>query len=156
MSCSLPVGCPHVLPDIVPHFHVQALQLDPKQDKQISLSVAAEVTGGWQTNDADVLLSLSAFHIWSDAFILNRLGWRKSQPVTILELKCSRLKKTLHLPQNEAYWGCFSFVDLDGSEMPGEGWQELVPVLSDEDFLKKQAALRTVLRQPSVKMLDIH
>lgn len=73
-----------------------------------------------------------------------RMKWRRQQPITVLELRCKRLREPLVLPQDSSYYGCFSWVDLHSQcqEMHAEGEY----VIEEEDFEERQAGLRAALQ----------
>ena len=71
------------------------------------LTIAVQVEAAYTTQDVSVLTALDKHHIWSDT----RLKWRGQQPITVLLLPsrvCS-LSHPVQLPQNDKYWGCFSW-----------------------------------------------
>ena len=51
--------------------------------------------------------------MWGPAFIETRLKWRKTQPLTVMELRVWRLAKPLQLAMKEEYFGCFSWGELE-------------------------------------------
>ncbi|KAI7842904.1 hypothetical protein COHA_003416 [Chlorella ohadii] len=85
------------------------VQYDPKQQAQLSLGTFCTVTGAWTTHDPAVLELLDELHCWAPAFLEARLKWRGKQPVTVLELRASRLELPLLTPPREEFFGCFSW-----------------------------------------------
>jgi Domain of unknown function (DUF1802) len=102
----------------------------------------------------------------SDASVACRLRWRQRQPITVLELRCRRLRAPLTPLNSPDLWGCFSWVSLPaaqhakagGSSSGGNGssngggtramdvlLEGAVPVMTDEDFAKQARALRAAL-----------
>ena len=75
------------------------------------------------------------------------MSWRKSQPVTILELQCSQLAKELTMNNSPDIWGCFSFADLPKAERDME---DMNPVLSQEVFWERQKGIRAELCRSEV------
>lgn len=47
--------------------------------------------------------------MWAPGFAETRLKWRKSQPITVLELRVWRLAAPLQLPLRDELFGCFSW-----------------------------------------------
>lgn len=62
-----------------------------------------------------MLQALNALHVWAPGFLEQRLKWRGAQPITVLELRATRLAQPLVVPPQEAFFGCFSWVDLGAS-----------------------------------------
>jgi len=119
---------------------VQVLQWDPKSEKEMKLGMLAEVSGVWVTADAAALSALEDMHIWSRQYVEQRLSWRAKQPLTVLELRCRRLKPPLIVPSTDSLWGCFSFAKLEGVSL-----NDLPPsesVLGEGVFAERQRALR--------------
>jgi hypothetical protein len=125
------------------------MQWDPKLEKEVQLSILAEVSGVWATSDLDALLSLGDMHIWSQQYVEKRRSWRAQQPLTIVELRCSRLRAPLVLPNTDALWGCFSFAELEGVTTNDVGSAEAI--LSDPVFSERQTALRDRLARFGIK-----
>lgn len=70
------------------------------------------------------------------------MKWRAQQPIHILELRCRRLRQPLLLPQSDAYYGCFSWLDVPAQMA---SLTDADPVLPDDMFATKQAALQHAL-----------
>ena len=72
------------------------------------------------------------------------MKWRRQQPITVLELRCKKLREPLVLPQNSGYYGCFSWVDFHSQcqNMHAEGEY----VIAEEEFKERQARLRAALQ----------
>jgi hypothetical protein len=60
------------------------------------------------TNDGGVFEKLSDLHVWAPAFKEQRLA-RQGRSITAMLLRTWRLKQQIDLPQDAAYWGCFSW-----------------------------------------------
>lgn len=103
---------------------------------EVPFTVLAEVTGLWTTMDPEGILdATSSFHIWGPKFVETRLKWRKTQPVTVMELRAYRLREPMVLPRREEYAGCFRQAGLLGTSaaqrssgrrahtaLPAAGW----------------------------------
>ncbi|GLI61969.1 hypothetical protein VaNZ11_004535 [Volvox africanus] len=127
--------------------YAEAMRLEPKSEAVLQLPYIAQVTGAWTTYDPQVLQVLDDFHVWTEQFIETRLKWRAKQPITVLELRCWKLKQKLELPVTESLFGCFSWVDL-AAQLQREGELQLgvaSPVVCDSDFLTRQQRLREAL-----------
>jgi len=116
---------------------------------EVPFTVLAEVTGLWTTMDPEGILdATSSFHIWGPKFVETRLKWRKTQPVTVMELRAYRLREPMVLPRREEYAGCFSWVEpvsqrLDDGLMPLRATS--TPAIANGEFAGRQRRLRDVL-----------
>jgi hypothetical protein len=86
-----------------------------------------------------------------------RLKWRRTQPITLLELRAYTLQPPLPLPRSEELFGCFSWVGL-----PGLGGADVaaaaarkVPALADDAFVEKQQLLRDLLAGLDASVLEL-
>lgn len=131
---------------------LQELLRDPKSEDPVSVEVAAEVTGVWRTSDARALHGIRDLHIWSDSYVEGRLSWRPNVPVTVLELRCSKLRTAIELQNKPDLWGCFSFVDV--GPVSDEIWSAAAPVLSEKSFGRLQAELRAAFEASGVQELE--
>ncbi|KAL4447379.1 hypothetical protein ABPG77_007412 [Micractinium sp. CCAP 211/92] len=136
---------------------------DPKAHPTLRFGTWAALTGAWTTADPAVLRLLDELHVWGPDFLEQRLRWRKTQPITVLELRAVRLPQPLELASRADFWGCFSWLDLaaapEGST--AEQQQQLAeaaaataaaaaaatPALGDAAFAERQALCRRQLAQ---------
>ena len=114
------------------------------------LDVWAKVTGVWTTDKLATLRKLDGFHVWGEEYLGNRLSWRPSQPVTIIELRCSRLAEEVALENRPDIWGCFSFADLPDASRDAV---DAAPVLPQEMFWERQKGLRAQLYRSEVQAI---
>lgn len=49
--------------------HMQELSFDPKAAQSVVLSLAADLTGAWQTSDGSVVAALQDFHVMGHDFL---------------------------------------------------------------------------------------
>jgi hypothetical protein len=80
-----------------------------------------------------------------------RMRWKPKQPLTVVELKCQQLKAPILLPQSDKYYGCFSWLELEGVELA-------VPVgnaLPHATFLERQASLRQALSKLDAQEINL-
>jgi hypothetical protein len=94
--------------------------------------------------------------VWAGGFLETRLKWRKSQPITLLELRAYRLEPPLALPRSDELFGCFSWVGLPGlpADATAGALAGKVPALGDAAFAGKQALLRERLGRLDVAPLE--
>jgi hypothetical protein len=67
-----------------------------------------QVEEQFTTEERDGLNSLHSLHIWTDEFLAKRFG-NKQKPITALLLRVWQFDEPITLPQDDAYWGCFSW-----------------------------------------------
>ncbi|KAL4443498.1 hypothetical protein ABPG75_011235 [Micractinium tetrahymenae] len=136
---------------------------DPKAQATLRFATRAALTGAWTTTDPAVLQLLDGLHVWAPGFLEDRLRWRKTQPITVLELRAVRLLQPLELAPRDDFWGCFSWLDLaaapegSGAEQQRQAQQVAVaaaaaaaagtPALGDAAFAELQALCRRQLAQ---------
>lgn len=109
------------------------------------LSLSARVTGMWCTADARVLEVLSPFHPWSSGLLETRFSWRPMQPITVVELRAFEMPQPVTLPGVPEHKSCSSWVPLP-PELKGLATSfDGPPVLSDDEFSRRQGALREAL-----------
>lgn len=113
------------------------------EQKTVKIEYFAEVTDDVELMDEDKLRALSPYHIWTDNFADVRLHWKKKQPLHILFVRMYRLQQPVQIPIETAYQGCKSWHDLL-VEIPRH---DFVPVLSDDEFAQKKAAILEILRK---------
>jgi hypothetical protein len=94
----------------------------------IRLTHYAEVPGAFRADRLEQALDLGALHVWSDATVRQRFGYR--QPgLYVLPARLFAVAKPIEVPNRPEYDGCKTWVDL-GTELPAAG----TAVLSDRAF----------------------
>ena len=87
-------------------------EAENRTEDGVVLKVLAHVTGMWRTRDTNIAAALGPFHIWSDRYMTRRLSWHPNMDLTLLEVRCSELKKGLPLHLGPEQKGCFSWCKL--------------------------------------------
>lgn len=65
-----------------------ALAVDPRHAPTLQVHYAAQLTGAWQSELPEQLLScLDPLHIWNEEFVAARLRWQPAQQLTLMELR---------------------------------------------------------------------
>ncbi|GAB4817984.1 hypothetical protein N2152v2_005030 [Parachlorella kessleri] len=138
---------------------------DPKAQPELEFSVLARLTGAWTTCDPRILQVLDGLHIWGPEFLEARLKWRARQPITILELRAyryvralARLPQPVHVPAEERFWGCFSWVPLPAAaahQCREQLFAAAVPALTDAEFDARQQECRRQLAQVEAQELQL-
>ena len=119
---------------------------DVRSLKAIPVDSAFRITGAWHCTEPRIGEILDDFHVYGPTFLETRLGYRKQEPLCVLEVEPFRLCEPLMLENTEGLWGCFSWIDLaqvyPTQEFPpiSTSLRFCVPVL--EDFSQRQEKLR--------------
>ena len=79
----------------------------------IVIDTWAEVTHGFTLQSEGEVMTLLPFHIWTEAFMVERLKWRVHQPLQVLLLRAYRLPENVELERLLSHAGCRSWIDLD-------------------------------------------
>jgi hypothetical protein len=96
----------------------------------IVIDTWAEVTHGFTLQTEAEVMALMPFHIWTAAFMTERLKWRSQQPLQILLLRAYRLPEMVELGRSPSHAGCRSWIDLDTPIST----QNSIPAMSAQDY----------------------
>lgn len=102
----------------------------PDPSSSIVIDTWAEVTYGFTLQTEAEVMALLPFHIWTEAFMTERLKWRSQQPLKVLLLRAYRLAAAVELGRSPSHAGCRSWIDLDTPIST----QHSRPALSDSDY----------------------
>jgi hypothetical protein len=112
--------------------------------EQLALRCLCVVHAAHPLDDPAAVAALEPFHLWTEAYAEERLGWRPRKPLWALVLRAYARPEPLLLPHLASYDGCRSWTELAG-EPSDEG---LLPALTDEAFklhaVRVEAALAAV------------
>jgi hypothetical protein len=92
-------------------------------------------------SDPTVVARLTPFHIWTEAWALERLAWKPQQPLLALCLRAYRFADPHQVVDQPQFRGCRSWVTL-ASALNTAGSQ---PVLSDRAYNQQVAAIKAAL-----------
>jgi hypothetical protein len=114
------------------HRELDALQAHaPRSDApQVALRCLCEVHAAHALEDARQVDALDRFHVWTPAYMQERLGWRPRKPLWAVVVRAYARAEPLLVPRDPAFDGCRSWVEL--AEEPPE--EDLLPALTDEAF----------------------
>ena len=107
----------------------QAIRQRP-QDGRLRIELAGVAVSSVQSRDPAVVERLSAFHIYNQEFVSQRLKWQPEQPLVIVVVRAFRLIKPCSLTVIPRYAGCKSWVELDAPIR----LEEARPVLDETIF----------------------
>ncbi len=110
-------------------------------DGAVRLDLVGVAVSSVQSHDPAVIERLSAFHVYNDAFLSQRLKWQPDEPLMVVLVRAYRLRAPVQLPVPPHYAGCKSWVDLD-APVP---LTDARPVLDDAVFERHVRELGTLL-----------
>ncbi len=124
---------------IRPEFHSRfAGALERREEpSQISFHVYGGVALALELKEARQLSGLEKYHIWTPAFLEERLRYRPGAPACLLVIRAYRLPRAVVRPALPEYAGCISWVTL-AEPVPLEGAE---PVVENRRF---RAALEQI------------
>jgi hypothetical protein len=102
----------------------------PDPLESIVIDTWAEVTHGFTLQAEAEVMALMPFHIWTEAFMVERLKWRIHQPLQVLLLRAYQLPESVELGRSPSHSGCRSWIDLDTPIST----QQSSPALSDSEY----------------------
>ena len=105
------------------------------------LKAWAEAVRDIEVTDAETLAKLDRFHIWTGAFVDERLKWKRTKPLHVLVLRVHKLEEPAVIPHRESYAGCKSWVKLEDGAADARSH----PVLPDEEFRRREAEILNAL-----------
>lgn len=138
----------HLLPE-ARTFMLEAEAEQPTPGK-VSFSHYACVTDSIRVETPAALRALRNEHIWSDTLVEERFHRWQEDGVHALIVRVFALPTQVTLEMKESYAGCKSWVNLD-DDVPING---ALPVLSDEAFADRRAAIQNVLSMTDVPSPD--
>ena len=97
-----------------------------------------------QSDDPALIDRLSAFHVYNQEFVGQRLKWQPEHPLVIVVVRPFRLPAPRTLPVIPRYAGCTSWVTLESS-ISLDGAR---PVQEEQLFQQRAAELTALLHSP--------
>jgi len=108
-----------------------AASLDRRDDPdRLPLALWAEIHDSFPIRTADALDAVADLQILTADYALERLKWRRTQPLWAVVLRVSRVETPPILHVGPEHGGCVSWVDLRASITRGT----VTPVLDDDAF----------------------
>ena len=138
-----PTGFHQSTGKVLPEAHrlLREAEADQPRADQVTLSHYAVVADAIRVASPAAVRALRGEHIWSDAVVEERFHRWQEDPVYALIVRVYALPKPITIAMMDRYAGCKSWVDLD-VDVPTAG---AVPVLADEAFGDRRAAIKKVL-----------
>ncbi|NJN20669.1 MAG: DUF1802 family protein [Leptolyngbya sp. RL_3_1] len=113
----------------------------PARPESVTFAGWAEITEVMPLSEPALAAGLTPFHIWTEAWALERLAWKPQQPLLALCLRTYRFAEPQQVAYQPQFGGCRSWVPLP-SALTTIG---SVPVLSDRAYDQQVAAIQAVL-----------
>jgi hypothetical protein len=103
----------------------------------VEISAWATVTHWFEVSDPATVAALLPFHIWTEAFVTERLKWKPRLPLSVLLLRVYRLAEAQQIAYRTEYGGCKSWIDLSIEASPQAG----TPILAEADYSRQVEAI---------------
>ena len=110
-------------------------------DGRVPVRTHCVVEDAWELSDPEPLAALHELHLWTPAYVEERLRWRPRKPLRVLLLRASALVEPVLLEPSPDHAGCRSWLEIDLSAPVGE----LVPALTDDAFDRFAERVRGLL-----------
>ena len=110
-------------------------------ENQVRIELFGAAIFSTRTQDPSTIERISAFHIYNEAFVSQRLKWQPDQPLVIVVVRTFRLPRPHLLTIVPHYAGCKSWVELEAA-VPLEG---AYPVLTERIFQERLRELSALL-----------
>ena len=105
------------------------------RNKISSFARAVDVT---ETNDRNMLKSLSRYHVWNESYVNARMDYNPKKPMSIILLRVFKLDNPILVDNKPEWAGCRSWIPLD---IEASGW----PVLDEQQFDRLASEVRGAL-----------
>lgn len=126
---------PHLLK---PDYAAQVTPVASGRHPQtVTLRSWANITHVFEVSEAAAIAQLLPFHIWNEAFVMERLKWKPRSPLSVLLLRVYALPQPQTIPYQSDYGGCKSWIDLK-ADLPTRAG---VPVLTDAAYQQQVNSL---------------
>lgn len=118
------------------------------------IKLFAKVEDVVEISDKVILSKLRDYHIWSDEYVMMRMNYNPSKPMSILLLRIYKIKKPLIIDINDKWSGCKSWIDIEKDvEIQNSHKVEILknekalidPVLNDDIFYESVHKIRKII-----------
>jgi hypothetical protein len=120
------------------------------------IKLFAKVEDVVEISDKVTLSKLRDYHIWSDEYVMTRMNYNPSKPMSILLLRIYKIKKPLIIDINDKWSGCKSWIDIEKDidiqnshniEILNNEKALIDPVLNDDIFYESVHKIRKIIRK---------
>ncbi|MBI4781285.1 MAG: DUF1802 family protein [Oscillatoriophycideae cyanobacterium NC_groundwater_1537_Pr4_S-0.65um_50_18] len=108
----------------------------------VPIQAWAEITHVFEVQEAEAIAALLPFHIWNEAFVLERLKWKARSPLSVLLLRVYGLPQPQPIPYRAEYGGCKSWIELQAGLSP----EMAKPVLTEDDYRQRVEAIALLMK----------
>ena len=124
------------------------------KDKTNIIKLFAKVEDVVEISDKVTLAELRDYHIWSDEYVMMRMNYNPSKPMSILLLRIYKIKEPLIIDINDKWSGCKSWIDIEKDvDIQNSHKVEILknekalidPVLNDDIFYESVHKIRNVI-----------
>ncbi len=112
-----------------------------KTRDRLHFTLYCEVAKVWALQEADQSTLMAAQHIWSEAYLDLRFGYKPEHPLLCVAVRAWELPDSHAVRSNAKYFGCRSWVELEESLST----QAARPVLDESTFQARLASLEATL-----------
>ena len=118
------------------------------------IKLFAKVEDVVEISDKVTLSKLRDHHIWSDEYVMMRMNYNPSKPMSVLLLRIYKIKKPLIIDINDKWSGCKSWIDIEKDidiqnshevEISGKEKALIDPVINDDIFYESVNKIRKVI-----------
>lgn len=118
------------------------------------IKLFAKVEDVIEISDKVILSKLRDHHIWSDEYVMMRMNYNPSKPMSVLLLRIYKIKKPLIIDINDKWSGCKSWIDIEKDvdiqnshkvEIVGNEKALIDPVINDDIFYESVNKIRKVI-----------
>ena len=121
-----------ITPETVPLL--EQAEADRPPSGIVRLAHFAEVPGIYHVHDIVGAWRLEGLHAWSQEAVRSRFEYRRPG-LYVLPVRVYRVPRIVELPEEEAYAGCRSWVELE-RELPTEGASPVLTEVAFDDVLR--------------------
>jgi len=121
------------------NFLNDALKNKPKEGYN-RITSFVEVLDEKDIESKETVSALSPFHVWSDAYIEERINWMPEKPIKAVFLRTYKIPE-MEIPLQTDFQGCKSWVEINSNFDSGQ------PVLNDLEIESKLQKFRGVVNE---------
>ncbi|MCM1984116.1 DUF1802 family protein [Lyngbya confervoides] len=110
--------------------------------QSVRLKLWAEVTDWFILRDPGLIPTLSPFHVWTDAFLEQRLAWKPERPLYVVLCRFYQLRPALPLPDLPQSGGCRSWLNLE----PPITVEATVPLVSEANYRRQCLRIQRLMQ----------
>lgn len=123
---------------------LEVMESTSAEEGVVAIDALAQVELIGLVDREELLPALSPLHVWTEATVQKRFAYRRPG-LWVLGVRVFRRPESYRVPVTPAHAGCKTWVPLESSlETTG-----LAPVLAENVFRERMAALRAILDRPA-------